>query len=151
MPQSFASVHLHLVFSTKNRFPWLADKALRTEMHHFLATCSNELDCPCVEVGGVEDHVHVLAQLPRTLTLADWVKEIKRVSSRWAKIRAPEWADFRWQNGYAVFGVSERNVQKAMTYIQNQEEHHHHTSFQDEYRHLLRAHKLKWDEAHLWD
>ena len=151
MPQSFAAVYLHLVFSTKSRYPWLADKDLRTEMHRYLAACSNELKCPALEVGGVEDHIHVLAQLPRTLAIADWVKEVKRVSSHWGKTRTPAWEGFGWQNGYGVFSVSHRNLPQARAYLQQQEAHHLQQTFQDEYRALLRAHGVVWDEAHVWD
>ena len=93
MPQSLSAVCIHLVFSTKNRFPFLTDAALRTKMHHYLAGISNHLDCPALEVGGVADHVHLLAYLGRRRSQADWVKELKRASTIWAK----EWVpDFAW-------------------------------------------------------
>ncbi len=152
MPQSLARVYLHLVFSTKNRYPWLAEAGVRTELHRYLAACSNELKCAALEVGGVADHVHVLAELARTIAIADWVKEVKRVSSAWAKTRLPPDGDgFGWQNGYGVFSISERNLAVARAYVQQQEAHHRQESFQDEYRRLLRAHGLTWDEAHVWD
>ena len=151
MPHSFAVVYLHVVFATKHRYAFLEDKVLRTEMHRYLAACSAELRCPVVEVGGVEDHVHLLVQLPRTLTIADWVREIKRASSRWAKTRTLDWAGFGWQNGYGAFSVSQRNLAAARAYLQTQEAHHQQETFPDEYRALLRAHGLTWDETDLWE
>lgn len=87
MSQSLSSVDLHLIFSTKNRETWLVDRTLRAECHAFLGGVSKQLDCPPVAVGGVADHVHLLARMGRGITQSDWVKELKRVSSRWIKER----------------------------------------------------------------
>ena len=81
MPQSLAAVYLHLVFSTKDRFPFLNDESLRRRLHEYLGGVTKTLDCPPLRVGGVEDHVHLLVRFGRTVSIADWVKEVKRVSS----------------------------------------------------------------------
>src|SRR5258708_31168472 len=85
MPQSLSAVYIHLVFSTKDRRPWLRDRSLRKSLHAYVGSVSKQLDCPALIVGGVEDHVHLLARFARTITQADWVKELKRVSSTWLK------------------------------------------------------------------
>jgi putative transposase len=85
MPQSLSAVYIHLVFSTKDRRPFLRDKSVRASLHSQLGGISKTLECPPLLVGGVEDHVHMLARLGRTITQADWVKEIKRVSNSWLK------------------------------------------------------------------
>src|SRR5688572_19790603 len=99
MPQSLAAVYLHTIFSTKDRSPYLADPALRREMHAYLAEASKRLDCPAIEVGGVEDHVHALVKFSRTTSIADWIREVKKASSAFGKSRVPR---FAWQNGYGV-------------------------------------------------
>ena len=151
MPQSLSSVYLHLVFSTKDRRPFLRDPALRAEMHAFLGGISKKLDCPTILVGGVEDHIHLLARHGRTITQADWVKELKRASSLWIKERDAAQADFSWQSGYGVFSVSSSNVDAVRDYIARQEEHHRKSSFQDEYRAMLRKHGIECDERYVWD
>src|SRR5438105_6891089 len=80
MPQSLSNVLIHIVFSTKERRPFLQNAELRDEMHHYLGGISKKLDCPPVRVGGMPDHVHILARQSRTITLADWIKELKRGS-----------------------------------------------------------------------
>jgi REP element-mobilizing transposase RayT len=100
MPQSLSAVYIHLVFSTKHRKPHLRDKDLRSELHAFLGGTSKTLQCPPIIVGGVEDHIHLLSRFGRTITQADWVKELKRVSSLWLK-NAKNLAAFEWQGGYA--------------------------------------------------
>lgn len=151
MPQSLSVVYLHLVFSTKDRRPFLRYPALRDALHGYLGAVSKRLDCAPIQVGGVEDHVHVLARLGRTVAQADWVKELKRVSNQWLKTQGPEFADFTWQGGYAVFSVSQSNVERVRTYVARQEEHHRKMGFQDELRALLRKHGLEWDERYVWD
>jgi REP element-mobilizing transposase RayT len=151
VPQSFSAVHIHLVFSTKGRVPFLCDRDLRREMQAYLGGVSAHLDCPPRAVGGTEDHVHMLCRLARTLSQADWVREVKRASSVWIKEREPKLRDFAWQAGYGAFAVSMSNVELVHGYIAGQEEHHAKVSFQDEYRAFLRKHGIEWDERYVWD
>ena len=87
----------------------------------------------------------------RTVSLADWAKELKRVSNLWLKERGPEFAIFEWQRGYGAFSVSQSNLEVVKHYIATQEEHHRQMSFQDELRALLEKHELEWDERYVWD
>jgi putative transposase len=151
MAQSLSAVYLHLVFSTKNRYPFLRDAAIRNEIHAYLGGITKTLGCPPLIVGGVEDHVHLLCRMARGITQSDWVKEIKRVSSIWIKQRDPACAGFAWQAGYGVFSVSASMLERTREYIVNQEPHHKKQTFQDEYRALLGKHGMEWDEHFVWD
>ena len=150
MPQSLSAVYIHLVFSTKERRPYLQDATIRRALHAYLGGISKRLDCPPIKVGGVDDHVHLLARFGRTLSQAEWVKELKRVSNLWLKTEGGL-SHFGWQGGYADFSVSASNLERVKKYIENQDRHHHRISFQDEVRRLLTKHDLKWDERYLWD
>ena len=151
MPQSQSAVYLHLVFSTKERRPFLKDQVLRSECHAYLGGVSKKLECPVILAGGVEDHVHLLARQSRTITQADWVKKLKRASSLWIKERDPAAKEFAWQAGYGFFSVSFSHLEKVTEYIARQEEHHRVRSFQDEFRAMLAKHRIEWDEKYLWD
>jgi REP element-mobilizing transposase RayT len=151
MPQTFSATFLHLVFSTKERRPFLSDSTIRRDMHSYIAGVSARLDCPALVVGGVADHVHLLARFGTDIKQQEWVKELKRLSSLWIKQRDPSYRDFYWQTVYGVFSVSASNVERVRVYIQRQEEHHRKASFQDEFRGLLRKHGLVWDERYVWD
>ena len=151
MPQSLSAVYIHLVFSTKDRRLLLRDKSTRHALHSYLGGISKQLDCAPIQIGGVEDHVHVLARFGRTITQAEWAKELKRVSNAWLKERGPDFADFQWQGGYAAFSVSQSNLEKVKQYIASQEQHHRKMNFQDELRGLLRRHEMEWDEKYVWD
>jgi putative transposase len=151
MPQSLANALMHIVFSTKERRALLQNDDLRIEMHRYLAGISAKLDCPAIIVGGANDHVHLLANQARTIALAEWVKELKRVSSVWAKEKSPQWSLFQWQAGYGAFSVSQSQKTRVEEYIRSQEEHHRSSSFQDEFRRLLKRHDIAFDERYVWD
>ena len=150
MPQSLSAVYIHLVFSTKNRQPFLRDLDIRTRLHAQLGGISKTLGCAPILTGGFEDHVHMLARFGRTITQAEWVKELKRVSNLWLKDEY-QMRDFEWQGGYADFSVSESNLEQVKRYIANQEEHNRKINFQDELRALLTRHRIQWDEEYIWD
>jgi REP element-mobilizing transposase RayT len=146
-----SAVFLHAVFSTKGREPFLRDLVLRAETHAYLGGVSKSLDCPPVVIGGVADHVHVLARMGRGVCQSDWIKELKRVSSLWIKRRDPALRAFAWQAGFGVFSVSASNTTRVERYIAHQEEHHRKVTFQDEFRAFLRRHGVEWDERYVWE
>jgi len=150
MPQSLSAVYIHLVFSTKERRPFLKDETIRESLHSYLGGISKQLKCAPIITGGMEDHVHLLARFARTITQAEWVKELKRVSNLWLK-EEHSIRHFEWQGGYADFSVSASNLERVKKYIANQQRHHRKMSFQDELRILFRRHDVEWDEKYIWD
>jgi len=151
MPQSFSAVNVHLVFSTKHRDPLFRDLDKGRNSTHILEGFQKHSIALHIIVGGVEDHIHFLGRMGRTISLADWVKELKRVSNSWLKEQGPEFAKFEWQRGYGAFSVSQSALASVENYIATQEEHHRTMSFQDEFRAMLQKHELEWDERYVWD
>src|SRR5262249_6435781 len=109
------------------------------------------LGCQSLIVGGTRDHVHMLFQLGRTITMADAIGKIKSTSSAWVNQNHTLATPFHWQAGYAVFSVSQSNVDAVREYIRKQIEHHAKKSFQDELREWLRRYEIEWDERYVWD
>jgi putative transposase len=151
MAQSLSKIYVHLVFSTKHRYPFLRDADLRERMHAYIGGILRGLDSHGLRVGGMSDHIHVLMQLPKNRALADVVGELKRNSSKWVKVATSDMSKFAWQNGYAAFSVGESGVEGVRDYILRQEEHHHRISYQDEVRALLLEFRMEYDEGFLWD
>lgn len=151
MPQSLAKIIVHTVFSTKGRRPFLRDRALREELHRYPGVILSHLDCQPIIVGGVDDHVHLLATLSRTRQPAEMVKEVKRGASLWIKERDQTLGDFAWQNGYGIFSLGFSQIKAVRDYIAGQEAHHHRASFQEEFRALLRRYDIVFDERYVWD
>ena len=148
MPQSLARVYVHLVFSTKAREACLAD-ASRPTLFAYLAGILQNLECSAVKVGGTADHVHVLFVLARTIPLRKVVEEVKKGSSKWLKTQGVP--AFGWQAGYGAFSVSASQVELVSRYIENQEEHHRKTTFQNEFRQFCRKYGIELDERFVWD
>jgi REP-associated tyrosine transposase len=150
MPQSLSKVLLHIIFSTKNRQPWL-DSNVRPRMDAYVATICRNLGAEFVCVGGVTDHVHIVTTLPRTVSQANLVEQIKKVSSKWIKALDARYRGFFWLRGYGAFSVSPSQLKAVLEYVQAQQEHHRTRSFQEEYRELLRQHGIDFDERYVWD
>jgi putative transposase len=151
MSQSLAKVILHIVFSTKERRPFLQTPELRGTMTGYLIGTLKNLNCPSISIGVVQDHVHVMCYLSRTISIANLIAELKGSSSERIKQEGPHVAAFYWQNGYGAFSVSESMAPAVKKYIANQEEHHKNVSFQDEFRQLLIRHRVPFDERYVWD
>ena len=149
MAQSLARNLVHLIFSTKNRVPFL-HAGVRPELHAYMAGVFSNWESPAIIIGSVDDHVHTLFNLSKNHSLSKVVEEVKRGSSKWIKTRGNEFADFFWQNGYGAFSVSPSLVDTVCHYIANQEEHHRKTSFQDEFREFCRRHGVEFDERYVW-
>jgi len=107
MSQSLSKIWTHLVFSTKERFPFLFDGNVRHEMHSYLAKVLRENNCPTLVVGGVSDHVHLLFVLSKNHSIASIVWTIKRPTWKWAKGQGEMLRKFHWQDGYGAFSVSQ--------------------------------------------
>ena len=150
MSQSLARLHVHLVFSTKNRERILSD-SVRGSLHAYMATVLQNLGCHPVLINSVEDHVHLLFELARTIAISQAVEDVKKSSSKWIKEQGSEFRNFAWQSGYGVFAVSESNVEAVREYVANQREHHRKKTFQEEYRQFLERHRIPFDERYVWD
>ena len=150
MPQSLDNVLVHLVFSTKDRSPWI-DATVRSGLHAYLASVARNAGGKCLRVGGVVDHVHLAIQLPRTITIAALVERLKTTSSKWMKGRCGDLWGFAWQRGYGVFSVAPRNSSALLQYLDEQEKHHRIRTYQEEFRGFLLENGIAFDERYVWD
>ena len=150
MPQSLSFVLVHLIFSTKDRWPFI-NPEVRSTLHAYIATVARDAECECFRVGGVADHVHLAIRLSRTTNIAELVRHLKTTSSQWIKMQSPELKKFAWQRGYAAFSVGPTDLGALVDYIAGQEEHHRKRSFQDELRAFLKRYGVEFDERYVWD
>jgi putative transposase len=150
MPQSLSAILIHLVFSTKNREPFITP-AIETELHPYMAKVLRELKSPSLTIDGTSDHLHILFSLGRVIKVADLVEEVKTESSKWIKTKGREFRNFHWQKGYGAFSIGQSNVVALKCYISNQKTHHRRITFQDEYRKFLTSYGVRYDERYVWD
>jgi REP element-mobilizing transposase RayT len=147
---SYVSSYHHCVFSAKERRP-LITPALAERLWPFLGGIARENKMKALEVGGVEDHVHILLSLPATMSIAKGLQLIKGGSSKWVHETFPEHRLFAWQEKYGAFSVSESRVESIIQYIKGQAVHHRKMTFQEEFVALLKKHSIEDDERYLWD
>ena len=147
MSSTHLSLHYHLVFGTKNRVPIIA-VVWRERLHAYLGGVVRNVEGIPEAIGGVADHVHLLIGLRATVCLADVVRDVKAVSSRWVHDEIDE-RMFAWQEGYGAFTVSASQRESVRGYIARQEEHHRKRTFQEEYIELLKRSGVEYDERYL--
>ena len=122
---------------------------LRSDVHAYITATLRGLECQPLQVGGVADHIHILAGLSRTTSLADLVKNLKTSSTKVVKDKGH--LHFGWQTGYGAFSVSQSLKDSVISYIASQEIHHRKMTFQEELRMLLQKHGVAFDERYVWD
>ena len=147
MSHTYTNLLTHLVFSTKERAPFVTDE-IKPELYAYLGGLVKELKGKPIAINGVSDHVHLLVSLPPSLAISDALRFIKANSSKWAAERFDNL--FEWQKGYGAFSVSRSNVDAVVKYIQNQEQHHRKFDFRTEFVALLQKNKIEYDENYLW-
>ena len=147
MSSTFLSLHYHLVFSTWERQPFI-NSNIRSPLHEYLGGTIRGLGGHSRMVGGVEDHIHLLVDLRATHVLADFVRELKKASSKWMH-ETGRVGEFAWQEGYAAFTVSASGLEEVTMYVAHQESHHQKRSFLDELRIMLQRSGVAFEERHL--
>jgi putative transposase len=148
MSQSFVQIYIHIVFHTKDNAK-LIRVDIENELFSYLCgILKNHKSIP-LQIGGTSDHIHILCTLPKTIALADLVEEIKKSSSKWIKTKGAHYNKFYWQDGYGGFSVSNSGVDRVKTYILNQKKHHEKVTFTDEYKNLLEAYGIPYEDRYL--
>ncbi len=150
MGQSLVKNYIHIIFSTKHRAE-LIHPPIQNELYSYIAGICNEMECPPIKIGGYRDHIHILTMLSKKIALMKLLEEIKSHSSKWMKTKGSELKNFYWQNGYGAFSVNPSDLDRVITYIENQEVHHRKKTFQDEYKAYLKKYGLEYDERYVWD
>ena len=149
MANTYTSLHYHIIFSTKNREPWLVPD-IEERIWAFIGGIARAHKMTALQIGGVEDHIHALVTAPARIAPAQIAQYLKGDSSKWIHEEFRSLRSFGWQDGYGGFTVSKSNLREVIRYIQNQREHHRKRTFQEEYLDLLRKNDIEYDERYLW-
>jgi putative transposase len=145
---TYTQILYQIVFSTKDRERTMI-KEDRPELFHYIAALLKNKDCHLYRINGVEDHLHIITDLHPSVALADLVKDIKLSSTSLIKQGNifPRFGG--WQDGYGGFTYHIDALDKLIEYVKNQEEHHRIITFEDEFKELLKEHKIEFDEKYL--
>jgi len=152
MANTYASLIVHAIFSTKNRQNFI-HRDIEARVWAYMGGMARENNFKVLCIGGIENHVHLLLSLPPDLPVSKAVQLIKGGSSAWVKEafpKIPGLGHFAWQDGYAAFSVSKSQVEEVRKYIEGQREHHLTKTFEEEYRAFLAKHEVVGEERYLW-
>lgn len=151
MSHSLVQDYKHIIFSTKDRRPYLDEPAFRRELNKYIAWLCQQMESPPLIVGGTEDHVHILCKFSKSVAVSEFVQKIKDESSEWVRQKNQKLKKFSWQSCYGVFSISPIHISALYRIIEDQEEQHKKETFQDEFRRILKKYDLVWDEETVWD
>ena len=147
MASTLVKNDLHIVFHVKTTSPRI-DSVILPSLFSFIGGIIKNRNGIPIEIGGMPDHVHILTSLPKTMSLADFVRDIKAGSSKWLKTQGTLMGKFEWQEGYGAFSVSPSMLDKTVAYIRNQAEHHKKRTFAEEYKLFLNAYHIDYEEKY---
>jgi REP element-mobilizing transposase RayT len=150
MPGTCSQILLHIVFSTKQRQPWITGDICERLYGYVGGIVRAEQGVLCA-IGGIEDHVHLYLRWRTDVSIADLMRTVKARSSKWIHDNFPTLRAFAWQEGYAVFSVSKSQEDAVRAYIAGQREHHSQIDFKSELLGLLRRHEIEFDERYVFD
>ena len=149
MGQSLSKQYTHIIFHIKTTSVKIRSKEKQGLYAYIGAIIKDRQSIPII-INGVEDHIHILCVLSKNISLADFLEDIKKYSSRWIKTKDNYYKNFAWQGGYGGFSVSPSLHDKTKKYIENQEEHHKKMTFREEYLLFLKEYEIEYDENYLW-
>jgi REP-associated tyrosine transposase len=150
MAGTYTKLYYHIVFTTKNRIPFI-NETIDTELHKYIAGIIRNLEGSCIEINGTQDHVHILTTIPPKISISEALRSIKASSSKWLRESKPALSPFAWQDGYSAFTVSASQLESVRQYIRDQKSHHHTRDFKAELLALLEKHGIEYDERYLLD
>ena len=137
MAQTLVSLMVHVIFSTKNREPFITLE-IEPELFAYIGGILRNHESRLIDAGGASDHVHLL------------ISDVKKDSSSWIKTKGSQFRNFIWQDGYGGFSVGKSNLDDLRRYFARQKEHHRKKTFQEELIQFLDAYGIEYDERHLW-
>ena len=147
---SFTQLTYHIVFATKYQRPTIT-KTVQERLYEYIGGTLRTKKGELIEIGGVPDHVHILARLSPLIAVSDLVRDVKANSSKWMNELDEVRDSFEWQKGYSAFTVSYSQIETVSNYIRNQEKHHRTLTFRDEYIAFLKRHGIEFRTEYLFE
>ncbi|MCX5661012.1 MAG: IS200/IS605 family transposase [Planctomycetota bacterium] len=150
MPGTYHQILYHAVFSTKERVDWITPPIAK-RLHPFLGGLIRGDGGVALQIGGVEDHVHIYFRWRPDKSISDLMRLVKAKSSMWVHKEFPKLGEFAWQEGYGLFSVSKSQEKRVVSYIERQPIHHRREDFKSELLRLLDAHEVKYEKRYVFE
>ena len=150
MGNTYTQLHIQFVFAVKYRTASI-EKEWKDELHKYITGIIQENGHKMLQVNSMPDHIHIFIGMRPTQSIASLVQNVKAESSKWVKDRKFCTSPFAWQEGYGAFSYSKSHVPDVIRYIQNQEAHHQKETFLEEYKKILKAFEIEYDEQYIFN
>ena len=124
--------------------------SLEQRVWEYLGGIARQNAMKALQIGGVEDHVHLVVGIPATLAVSKALQLLKDSSSKWIHETFPDLPRAQWQDGYGAFTVSKSQLLEVIHYVAQQRQNHQRRTFQEEYRAFLRKQGIEYDERYVW-
>ena len=147
---TFTNLLFHIIYSSKYRKPAIGSQ-WKEDLYGYIGGIVRDQKGTLLQIGGIEDHVHLLAKLSPTIAVSDVLRKVKSNSSKWINERPDVRRKFQWQSGYAAFSVSESQMPTVAEYIANQAEHHRELTFEEEFVAMLKKHNIEFDARYVFE
>ena len=150
MANTFTQVHIHIVFSVRNRASLIHDH-WREDLHRYVTGIVQNKGHKMLAVNSMPDHIHIFIGLKPDVAISDIVRDIKANSSKWINEEKRIPGRFEWQEGYGAFSYAHSQVQDVIAYIRNQQEHHRVRTFREEYVEFLHKFNVSYNPKYVFD
>lgn len=147
---SFSKLTYHIVFATKYRRNTISE-GVRERLYEYIGGVARKLNGSLIQIGGIEDHVHLLVNLSPAKSVSDSIRDIKSNSSKWLNELPGTTGQFSWQKGYGAFTVSFSQIESVRRYVENQVEHHRTLTFEEEFIAILKRHEIEFERKYLFE
>jgi REP element-mobilizing transposase RayT len=150
MANTYSQVYLHFIFAVKGRTN-VIPKKYNDELQKYMTGIIQNRKQKLIVINNVPDHIHILVGFSTTISIGDFMEEVKSISSKF--INEKKWirGKFEWQKGYGVFSYSRSQIKSVAQYIENQEQHHKKKSFREEYIEFLKKFEIDYDDRYIFD
>jgi REP-associated tyrosine transposase len=149
MAQTIVSLMVHVIFSTKNREPFITP-SVEPELFAYIGGIRKNQSSRLLGAGGIANHVHLLISQSKNVSLSSLMKDLKKDSSSWIKTKGREFHNFHWQDGYGAFSIGHSPITELKKYINQQKEHHRKRTFQEELMAFFDEYEMEYDVRYLW-
>ena len=149
MANTYTQIYIHIVFAVQGRQNLIPRRHM-DELCKYITGIIRNRGQKVIAINGEPDHMHVFVGLESTVTLSNLVRDFKAGSSFF--INEKQWirGKFAWQEGFGAFSHSRSEMNRVVTYVQNQQEHHHKTTFREEYLKILNDFSVNYDARYLF-
>ena len=150
MANTYSQVYLQFVFTVKGKQNLILPK-YNEELQKYITGIVQNRNQKLLAINNVSDHLHLFVGFGTTMSMVDFMEEIKSISSKFINEKGWIKGKFEWQKGYGVFSYSRSHIDNVVKYIISQQEHHKKHTFKEEYLEFLKKFEIDYDEKYLFD